>query len=182
MSRSPVELVNALNINWLRRTGRLGAGWQSSVSWQYGGEPCGSIQFECKSLYEASLDYSYNGERINQPVTIEWTHCHFGGMRPWFICSAWRRGQYCGRRVGKLYGAGKIFACRHCYRLCYRSQLEDTKSRAIGLTHKLWARLDDDGKKPKGMHWRTYNRLCERIDRAEAISWGYLAQAMQRYM
>jgi anti-anti-sigma factor len=51
-------------------------------------------------------------------VAIQWTTCHSGGKRPWFVCPA----QNCGRRVAILYG-GSVFACRHCYRLAYPSQL-----------------------------------------------------------
>ncbi|MEI6127263.1 MAG: hypothetical protein WCQ99_12005 [Pseudomonadota bacterium] len=45
------------------------------------------------------------------------TLVYFGGSRYWFLCP----GRGCGRRVGKLYGAGKYFLCRHCYNLTYDS-------------------------------------------------------------
>jgi hypothetical protein len=37
------------------------------------------------------------------PVGIDWTPCHYGGQRVWFLCPA--RG--CRKRVAILYG-GKI--------------------------------------------------------------------------
>ena len=50
-----------------------------------------------------------------QRVPILWTACHFGGRRPWYRCAVYSNGQYRGRRVAVLYGAGDLFACRHCY-------------------------------------------------------------------
>jgi len=50
--------------------------------------------------------------------------------------------------VSKLYGAGRLFACRHCYRLAYASQQESAHQRGLGKSQKVRMR----------MHWRT----CER--------------------
>ena len=103
--------------------------------------------------------------RLN-PVTLEWTPCNLGGRRLWFRCPA--RG--CGRRVAILFG-GSVFACRHCHKLAYASQRErgdyrDTR-RADRIREKLqWEPgiLNGDGYKPKGMHWRTYERLVVQHD------------------
>jgi hypothetical protein len=59
---------------------------------------------------------------IEQRVPLTWTACHFGGKRPWFVCSVCANGRYCGRRVAVLYLAGDSFACRQCYGLAYESQ------------------------------------------------------------
>jgi hypothetical protein len=59
---------------------------------------------------------------ISQRVPIAWTDCHFGGRRPWFICS-------CGRRVAVLFGLRDYFACRHCCELAYESQQEPIRMR-----------------------------------------------------
>jgi hypothetical protein len=56
-----------------------------------------------------------------QRLPITWTACHFGGRRPWFICSARVNGRYCGRRVAVLYLGGEVFACRKCCGLAYES-------------------------------------------------------------
>jgi hypothetical protein len=58
-------------------------------------------------------------ESFQQRVPIRWTPCRFGGERPWFVCDVSANGAYCGRQVAKLYGVGRPFACRHCYRLGY---------------------------------------------------------------
>jgi hypothetical protein len=65
--------------------------------------------------------YGQEWEDVRQDVPLDWTPCHFGGERPWFICGN------CGRRVAVIYGAGKYFACRHCYDLTYRSCQESDK-------------------------------------------------------
>lgn len=51
-----------------------------------------------------------------QVIPIETTRPHLGGQRFWFLCQ-------CGRRVGRLYlpPAEKVFRCRTCYNLTYRS-------------------------------------------------------------
>jgi len=81
---------------------------------------------------------------------------------------------YCGRHVTKLYGAGRLFACRHCYRLAYASQQESAHQRGLLKLQKIRMRLggslsmlDEFPDKPKGMHWRTYDRLRGLHDAAE---------------
>jgi len=49
---------------------------------------------------------------------------------------------YCGRSVNNLYGAGRLFACRHCYQLAYASQREPAHlwrwaCTSIEATHSL---------------------------------------------
>ena len=61
------------------------------------------------------------------------------------------------------------------YRLAYRSQRETPCDRALSGAFGLRRKLGADGgigdyiTKPKGMHWRTFERVMGRIDRAEAI-------------
>ena len=99
---------------------------------------------------------------MKEPASLKRTACNFGGERPWFICPGVR----CGRRVAILYGPGKHFLCRHCYDLRYESQREDRASRALRRAQNIRKRLGGSAnmlelfpEKPKGMHWRTYNRL-----------------------
>jgi len=100
-------------------------------------------------------------EPMRYPVRIEWTACNYGGRRPWFLCPA----AGCGRRVAKLY-AGRLFACRQCYRLAYPCQREPADERAVRRADAIRERLrwvpgflNGSGGKPKGMHWRTFYRL-----------------------
>lgn len=103
-----------------------------------------------------------HSQKHHYPVQLEWTDCHLGGRRPWFLCPA----KGCGRRVAILYEGG-VFACRHCHDLRYTSQREhgyDRAARRAGWVRKKlgWAPgiLNGAEGKPKGMHWQTYYRLC----------------------
>ena len=94
------------------------------------------------------------------------TACHLGGRRAWFRCAVYSNGRYCGRRVGLLYGAGELFACRRCYGLAYASQREAPMHRGVNRAQKIRMRLGGSAnlcepfpEKPKRMHWRTYHRL-----------------------
>ena len=99
---------------------------------------------------------------VREPVALTWTACNFGGERPWFICP----GAGCGRRVAVLYGPGRYFLCRHCYDLVYESQREDKMYRALRRAQKIRKHLGGSAnmmepflEEPKGMHWKTYERL-----------------------
>ena len=110
-----------------------------------------------------------------QRITTVWTPCRFGGKRPWFQCG------YCGRRVVRLYIVQAVFACRHCHRLGYASQLELPRDRGSGRARRIRMRLSD-GKddpfgefpsRPRFMHRRTYERWHRVHDEAEERSaWG----------
>ena len=107
-----------------------------SWAWTRDGERVASINVETQrhavTLKYRSRSYGEDWSDVEQRVAIEWTSCRFGGERPWFVCSVAANGVYCGRRVTKLYGAGRLFACRHCYRLAYASQQE------IGPSARAW--------------------------------------------
>jgi hypothetical protein len=93
----------------------------------------------------------------------------------------------CGRRVTKLYGVGRLFACRHCYRLAYASQQESAHRRGLGKSQKIRMRLggspnilEEFPDKPKGMHRRTYERWCRVHDAAEERSTIGLMSVVER--
>jgi len=84
------------------------------------------------------LSYSWqkpSGEsgRLDYPVNLETTSCHYGGVRYWFICPA----VTCGKRVAKLYLGDKYFA----YRLTYNSQRETKGDRGYRGAGKVRERL-----------------------------------------
>jgi hypothetical protein len=95
----------------------------------------------------------------------------FGGRRWFFICP------HTGRTATKLHlpSGASTFACREAYRLGYRSQRETPHdrsfSRAFTLREKIGGKggIGDYIGKPKGMHWRTFERGKERVDDAEKI-------------
>jgi len=83
-----------------------------------------------------------------------------------------------GRCAALLYiGGAGIFACRHCYRLAYACQREASDDRAARRAANLRERLgwqagiaNPSGGKPKGMHWRTFERLTAEHDAFVGVS------------
>jgi hypothetical protein len=113
-------------------------------------------------LYRHRSGLGGEWEDVQETVALSWTACNFGGKRPWFVCP----GAGCGRRVALLYGPERYFLCRHCYDLVYESQRDDAMYRALHKAQSIRARLGGSAnvmepfpEKPKGMHWRTYERL-----------------------
>lgn len=145
--KNTVEDCKSISIFWLKKQGCFKNGivytggkmkWTSSM-----GEDRGSIGFSIKingDKGQLTFQYTYANpyndikEELDYPVDLVSTLCNYGGRRWWFICTAYKNGIYCGRRVGKLYlgSGGKYFACRHCYNLTYQSCKEHDK-RISGL-------------------------------------------------
>ena len=100
-------------------------------------------------------------DRPPQRIPIQWTHCTFGGARPWFTC-------LCGRRVGKLYYGNVFLGCRPCGPLVYETQHAGPKRRLYMKAKRIRCRLGDDGRpgvdvfpppRPFRMHRKPYVRL-----------------------
>jgi hypothetical protein len=76
----------------------------------FAGQP---MRFPFQGLTTWRFKVEYRGtnwpkERRSQIVSVTWTRCHFGGIRPWFVCS-------CGKRTARLYpGQFELLACRKC--------------------------------------------------------------------
>ncbi|WP_288076954.1 hypothetical protein [Pseudomonas sp.] len=165
----------ALDVRELHRTGVLVAGWNGSWRWSRQGKVVASIDLAVESLERVRLSYRLTrdgqAEEKDYPVPITWTPCHLGGSRPWFLCPC------CGRRVAKLY-ISTLFACRGCLRLNYRSQQASKRDRPIDRSFDLRRALGcDEGflirpaeliRKPKGMHWRTFERKVEQLKEVDA--------------
>jgi hypothetical protein len=114
-----------------------------------------------------------DGEQVQvTTVCLEATRMHFGGRRLWFRCPR------CERRCRVIYGTWRI-AYQRCHRLWYCSQRETKEDRATRAMLKIVRRLNPDDpdpcndlpEKPKGMHWRTYDRLVDRYQGHEE-KWG----------
>lgn len=159
-----------LDVRCLARRGLLKPGKAFGWHWQSNGETVASINLTM-GVDQVWLQYKLRergGEWENMcyPVALEMTACHMGGERVWWRCPT----VDCVRRVAVLYG-GRLYACRHCLRLAYRCQREVDYDRATrradALRDKLgWSAgiLSGSGKKPKGMHWSTFERLCVEHD------------------
>jgi hypothetical protein len=174
-----VESCRCIDVlDWHRR-GCLRSPRRFSWAWRRDGERVASINVETErhrvTLKYRSRPYSGDWADAKQQFPVAWTPCHFGGDRPWFVCSVSANGTYCGRQVTKLYQAGRLFACRHCSRLAYASQQESAHERGLRKAQNIRMRLggtanmlDDFPEKPKGMHWRTYERFCRVHEAAQA--------------
>lgn len=95
----------------------------------------------------------------------------------------------CRQRVVKLYGAGRYFLCRHCYRLAHASQSEGALDRALRRVNKMKQRLGGEPglvapfpPKPKGMWGRTYQRLREQAFDAEMLAEEAFALGAERLL
>ena len=118
---------------FLRKHGYFLSGWKSGIitwtnKWNNAKSSI-SIEseiFEHESfirlIYTQTDRETESKKDFDQKIPLTTTACHFGGERYWFICSVYKSGVYCGRRVGVLYKAGDYFACRHCYELTYNSR------------------------------------------------------------
>jgi len=166
----------ALDIRRLHRGKLLISGRNANLEWSSNGRKIGGVNVTMAE-YHLTLRYSTSEagkwEAIEWPVSITWTACRFGGRRPWFLCPR------CSRRVAVLY-AVRVFACRHCHKLAYASQREDVMSRAMRRAWKIEGRLGWENRyslraKPKGMHWRTFERLVQAHDHHNRRSWLALA-------
>lgn len=118
----------------------------------------------------------------SQFIHLEWSPAHFGGRRWWWVCPR------TGRRVTKLYlpnGAIQFWS-RQAFGLDYQSTRETWLDRAHRKAARLYRKLGSDSDtfsdhypdKPKGMHWKTYNRICDRIETVEeTIDAGFATSA-----
>lgn len=168
-TKDTTESQHRIDIRYLRKNGLLEPGSSGDLSWTRGGEETGRINYQ---VLDGGLLLTYrvrshdgDWEPVEESVALTWTPCNFGGQRPWFICPI----VGCGRRVAVLYGAGRYFGCRHCYDLTYQSRLEGIYERALRKKQRIMERLCGDPykdfclDKPKHMHWKTYNRLIEKV-------------------
>jgi hypothetical protein len=150
-----------------------------SLNWTnvYNGERVASIGYEVNLMRPDQawmrLHYRRNGKPEDYTVRLTTTRPNFGGLRWWFVCPI------TGIRTAKLYFAdgGNWFASRQAYRLGYRSQCESSADRQASRAHSLRRKLGGQAgfdqpfsEKPKGMHWKTYNRICNEIQHLEHMS------------
>ena len=114
-------------------------------------------------------------EAMHYRARLLTTTPHFGGTRWWFACPR------TGRRVAKLYlpSGGRQFWSRQAYALAYQSQREQRHDRARQKAQSIREKLGGPQygnltlpfpPKPKGMWWRTYERLRRKAAAAETVS------------
>jgi hypothetical protein len=157
-----VERHLAIDVNELNR---LGAFRRATAEF-----PHLAFRLPCVSQMTtnwSSITIQFMKDRRWQSIPVRWTHCNFGGQRPWLECP-------CGRRVGKLYDSGFCFGCRQCLNLIYECQRRGPNISRYLRVCKL--REDCGGSssilepfpnRPRGMRKKTYLRLRSRAESLE---------------
>ena len=154
---------HSIDLAWLRRKKLLNVGRWSTLTWSRAGSETGSIRVECLPdgvrLIYRHRRRDADWQDVGEFVPFVETNTGFGGRRQWFQCLS------CGSKCRILYG-GAYFRCRLCQRLKYETQYEPAFGRAATRALKIRERLGGKGglddpfpEKPKGMHWRTYEKL-----------------------
>lgn len=116
-------------------------------------------------------------------VKLDSTPCNYGGERYWWLCPK------CGRRCAILYNLGLRFECRKCCELTYTTAQCSRWIRSMRKTAALHRRIGvekgADGAlyavKPKGMHWRTFERLVAEYRGANAAASAAAAPMFDRW-
>jgi hypothetical protein len=177
--KSTTGECHSVDVRYLHREGLLTPGRWFSLRWSRAGRETGSIRSAVignEKPEKVILTYRHRSgpggewQDVQQPVSLSWTACNFGGERPWFVCPGAAR----GRKVAILYGPGRYFLCRHCCDLTYESQRENEMHRALRRAQTIRERLGGSAnmrkpfpERPKGMHHETYWRLREEHNEAE---------------
>jgi hypothetical protein len=175
-----------IDIRWMKRQGYFQGSTMGTLTWSSRREQVGLLGF---SMMEKGmvLNYRYriNGgewEPVEQTIIFDRTPCNYGGHRTWFLCPR------CRKRIAVLYGAGKLFLCRHCYDLAYGSQQETMGDRLMRKQRKIRERLGADMNllipiclKPKGMHQKTFDRLRQEETRTSYLSARIMVQQLGIY-
>lgn len=179
--RNTVEACRSIDVNRLHSKGCLRSGWWGGWQWTRDGEQVASINLRAEAD-RLHLSYRVRSDAepwqdVSETVRIVRVPCRFGGSRPYFICPGVVNGIACGQRVAKLYGPGRYFLCRHCWRLAYASQSEGGWDRALRRANKIRQRLGGElgmaapfPRRPKGMWLRTYEQMMDRCIAAEVLA------------
>ena len=137
-NRSTTDECKSITVKFLNKHRYFddGVRW-GGMNWNRNGEQTGSIGFVVSThpgdeyiRFQYTQTDRHSGEKteLDYKARLEWTSCHFGGRRWWFICPLVVNSRVCNRRVGVLYlVSGKYFGCRHCHNLTYESSKESHK-------------------------------------------------------
>ena len=166
----------SVDVRRWKRDGLLWSGNSFSWQWTINGEPSNSIRIKVEDqrviLFYRQRSSGSEWRDIEEHVHLTYTETNFDGSRVWFLCPS------CGRRVAKLYSQVPYFICSLCCDLPYQSQGETRSDRAMRKARKIRKKLGESmnllepiWNKPRGMHWRTFERLRHEAIKAERVSW-----------
>ena len=173
----------SMDINILNKHKALTTGAIFSIIW---GDIENSVNTAAVTVKEGYLEVLHQyksdtrlGPSVESTTYLTHTRCNYGSRRPWFLCPS------CDGRVAKLYSLESGFLCRKCSDMPYESQSESRRYRALRKARKIRMRLEGDANllntvilPPKGMHWKTYNRL---VNQEREISF-YVNTAIERLL
>lgn len=153
MSKTEADWCKKIEIWWLLRDMSVhGTTYKSTtISWGEDGSR-GRISARVSLYEEKYVQFIYTqtdnttGEKkdFDYKVQLVETPCHLGGTRFWFECPLFKKGQYCGRRVGVLYKDGDYFGCRHCYELTYSSRNKNRNHYLNSLFRVLEIEMEEE--------------------------------------
>jgi len=181
--RRKVESQHSVDIRWMNRKGWLYKGCAGTLRWSCRGEETGCIGYRVTddglTLIYKHREHGEEWESVESEIRLEYTPCNYGGERVWMRCP------HCWRRCANVYIAGKYPACRKCYNLAYHSEAETDVDRSMRRARTAQEKLGYDGgcldewiSKPKGMHWRTYERHLKTIEQANSF---FASEMMRRF-
>ena len=190
-TKTTADSCHAIDVRRWHREGKFRPGTTFSWAWLRDDVIRASIGVV---VHEHGVELRYTvspnteqAEKVQYTIPLTWTPCTYGGRRPWFLCPGVVDGRACGRRVAKLYDRGRYFLCRHCYDLTYESRRESPMHRGLSRAQDIRKRLGGTAnmtepfpRKPKGMHWRTYERLRDRADAGEYLWYAGLQAWLDR--
>lgn len=161
--RTTVEDCKRVDIRYFRRHNLIKPDTVGTLRWTCRGEPSGDIRYQVTAgTLILTYRYRYAGgewQPVRQEIALITTPCHFGGRRYWLSCPG------CQRCCAVLCCDGRLFLCRHCYRLPYQSQLENGFGRACLRRSKLEEQLYDHSQKRR---WKSStDKLVARLVAAE---------------
>jgi|694.fasta_scaffold151398_3 hypothetical protein len=169
--RPTADESRRIDIAWMIRKGLAlpGAIRGGTLSWSRGDQPSGRISYTAdmfdpdhsRLVLQYTITERGEVQEYTQRIALSYTVPPYGGKRWWMHCPV------NGQRVGKLYmppGANS-FASRTALRLGYQSQRNAPRDAAFERLFRLQKKLgcpqgwEMPIRRPKGMHWRTYQRL-----------------------
>jgi len=160
-SRILVEECHHLDVNRLNRYHALIPGAIVKLGW--GSENTATLHV-WRDRDHSSRAGGFDIDDV-ETVRLAWTPCFYGGERPWLLCPR------CSRRCAKLLDyRDHGLRCRSCYGAGYAVENDTPEWRLRRRIEKLEKRLVDGLDRPKGMHRRTYERLCGVIAELEAAA------------
>ena len=170
MAKTNCESLPALTTAYLLKSGFFRGGGVASgkIVWssRWGEDVAASVSVWLGDSPRLTLD--------GQSVALTATTPHFGGRRWWLSCP------FCRRRVAVIYLARSI-ACRRCFGLCYRSQLEaHGKGKAGDFIRNIklcFPKPNEDPDKIRYKRWR--GRPTKRIARLEEKHMKLLRQILR---